>query len=276
MRKFLLACILLLIFACNHTHDINSHDKRIVVTSPELAETIAIINPSVDIVGVTIECDYPTTLQSIYKVGSFGKIDIEKIIRLNPTHIFTTGHEQDLINAELQKLSLPVHPIFINEYSDYPNVIREIGSELSVQAKADSLAKWIETELTNFKKNTFSFHPKVYVEIYGSPIMTVNKNSLVGELIQIAGGENIFNNLPRPYCRINAEEVIKANPDIILLLYPNVKSENVKNRKGWNHIEAVINEKIFSTEDIDTDMILRATPRTIQGIQKMEKLFHEK
>jgi iron complex transport system substrate-binding protein len=115
----------------------------------------------------------------------------------------------------------------------------------------------------------------VYIEIYGEPLMSVSDSSFVGQLLQAAGGKNIFSTLPRDYSRISPEKVIAADPQIIITTYPGVTKAQIAARKGWQNISAVQNGRIYTIQDIDPDIILRASPRFVQGIAKLQELIHE-
>jgi ABC-type Fe3+-hydroxamate transport system substrate-binding protein len=268
-------CLFLLIGCGNQQNSIED-GKRLVIASPELAETIAYINGTEQIYGVTSECNYPSELQSKTMIGNFGKVEIEKVLSLQPTHIFTSGLEQNQLTHDLKKLSLPVYQIFINSYETYPQNVRNIGVLLEKEKKAETLAKSLEDKTAFYQQLKYPNKPLVYAEIYGSPIMTVSDSSLVGEFIALAGGVNAFPVLPRVYSRIKSEEVVKVNPEIILILYPEVTVEMIMKRKGWQGVNAVQNQRIYTLETLHADLLLQATPRSIEGIETLRRLFHEK
>jgi len=83
---------------------------------------------------------------------------------------------------------------------------------------------------------------------------------------------NIFPELPREYCSVSAEKVVELNPDIILITYPHVNKADIKDRLGWDIVSAIKNNMVFTTEDIDPDIILRAGPRIVQGIKALSQL----
>ena len=156
------------------------------------------------------------------------------------------------------------------------NAVRDIGRTVGNSLQANALADSLEKRINEFiLQNVSITRPKVYVEIYGNPIMSVSSKSFVGEIIELAGGENIFSELSRDYSRINPEKVVEKNPEIIILTYPGVSAQQIKERKGWSKIEACKNNKIYTTEDINPDLILRASPRIIAGISKLKKLLTE-
>jgi ABC-type Fe3+-hydroxamate transport system substrate-binding protein len=69
--------------------------------------------------------------------------------------------------------------------------------------------------------------------------------------------------------------VIAADPQIIITTYPGVTKAQIAARKGWQNISAVQNGRIYTIQDIDPDIILRASPRFVQGIAKLQELIHE-
>jgi len=266
--------ILLLLIGCQQ-QDRSFDQDRYIVTSPEVAEILAALGAIENIVGITQECNYPIELNNIEKVGNFGKVDFEKIIDLNPNIVFTSGLEQDALSSELAKLNIRVEKIYPNSIAELLNSILRIGVLVDRKEQAETLADSLRNELAKMEEYKFSQIPRIYIEIYGDPLMSVNKISFVGELITLAGGDNIFSSLPREYSRIDAEKVIEADPEVIILTYPGVSAEDVQLRKGWEVISALKNNKIFSASDIDPDLILRASPRCITGIKQLYKAFHE-
>ena len=250
--------------------------ERYIITSPEIAEIVYLLQGADNIVGITIECDYPAKMQEIEKVGNFGKVDFEKIISLDPTIVFTSSLEQELLTTELEKLQIPTAQFYPKSIDDMISSIREIGKLIGVEKRANFVADSLSTEIEKFSQNNGADSPTVYVEIYNNPIMSVSDRSFVGEVIQKAGGNNIFAELPRDYSRVKAEDVINADPEIIILTCPpEVTAESIKIRKGWEVISAVKNDRIYTALDINPDLIIRATPRVIEGMKILQKIFKD-
>ncbi|MCK9331976.1 MAG: ABC transporter substrate-binding protein, partial [Candidatus Cloacimonetes bacterium] len=114
--------------------------------------------------------------------------------------------------------------------------------------------------------------PTVYLEIYRDPLMSVADDSFVGELIELAGGNNAFDRLERDYSRVKAEAIIQANPDI-MICYSHDSLQNVLNRKGWARIPAIAQKNIYFEKDIDPDLIQRAGPRILEGLRQLDEIF---
>lgn len=271
--RFLFCCLLLgtILMSCK-TAD-RSAEPRYVVLSPEVAEILAAIGGTDRIVGITDECTYPQDLKSITSVGKFGALNKEKIYSLKPSIIFSTGLEQDAIASEFGKLGYQVVTIYPKSVAGMISEIRRIGDITGLQAGAKALADSMQDAIQTARQiNNGAARPKVYIEIYRDPLMSVSDQSFVGELIETAGGDNIFGTLERDYARVKPEDVVAANPDIIIC-YSQDTLSNMLSRKGWQRIPAIRNRRVYFESDINPDLIQRAGPRSILGIKRLQQIF---
>jgi len=271
MKKSLFLFVLILVISCTSPgKNADAPHPQIVVLSPELTEIVCSIGAEDNIIGITQECDFPATLQQKEIIGSFSAPNIEKIISLDPDAVFLSGMEQEIFKHKLQDLKITVCQFFPLSIAGLYDTINEIGKYLKKENKADSLIHFMQTSIEAIIVPEKS--PAIYVEIYNKPLMTVSSDSFVGDVILKAGLRNIFPELPREYCSVSAEKVVELNPDIILITYPHVNKADIKDRLGWDIVSAIKNNMVFTTEDIDPDIILRAGPRIVQGIKALSQL----
>lgn len=273
-KNILIIFLLIIVLGCAKTEfEKTSQKPSLIILSPEIAEIVCAIGGERNILAVTNECDYPEILKSKEKVGSFSSPNIEKIVALHPDMIFLSGLEQEVIKSRLNKLSLPVYQFYPKSINDLLQTFEEIGILLGKENSASEFIKNFQKELDTI--SIPKIKPKVYVEIYNNPLMTVSTNSFVGDIIEKSGGKNIFQNLPRDYCRVSAESIVEKNPDIIIITYSGITKSEIQNRLGWDYVCAIINDRIYTPEDIDPDLIIRAGPRSIKGIKILSKIFQE-
>lgn len=270
----LVVVLLILLVSCKKQEQV-SNGLKIVVLSPEVGEIIASLGATDLLVGRTQECDYPEELLKVPVVGNFGAINREKVIALKPDLVFTSALEQDAIAQELQKVGIKVQQIYPKKLDDLPVIIRQIGDLIGKGQEASALSDSIAMAIAEVRsKSANIFHPRVYVEIYRNPLMSVSDESFVGDVIESAGGDNIFSKLERDYARVDPEDVILAKPDIIIC-YSQDTLEGISSRKGWSNIPAVKNKRIYFEKDINPDLIQQATPRTVQGLRLLYAIFSE-
>jgi len=262
LRSF--ALLLLLGFASCQ----NSAQGGLVVTSPEIADVLVSLGAQDLVVGATSECNLP----DVKIVGTFGNVNFDKLVRLRPTAVLATGLEQEFLVSKLHKLNIPVYRFYAKSVEQMLENVLSVGEICGKQKKAQVLVKSFQDSLRELQRQPAS-GLRVYVEISSKPLMSAAASSFVGDLIQIAGGQNIFAGLERDYARIRPEELVKADPQVILCCVPSVSKADIANRLGWQDIAAVRKGRIYTTQDVQVDDLLRATPSCLQGIKRLKHLL---
>lgn len=270
MKNSLLVLLIILVMGCSPAEK-NSTGKGYVVISPEVAEILAELGCSDQIIGVTEECTYPEELQSKQSVGKFGEIKLEDIVKLNPEIVFTTELEQQELADKLEKLGIKVVRSYPKSVSGVYKTIITLGNEVGKSKEAELLVASLKQQVAELESN-MPKRPRVYLEIWNNPLMSVSDNSFVGELIELAGGDNIFTELERDYARVKPEMVITADPEIILS-FSKQTFEEISQRKGWNNISAVKNKAVYNESNLNSDHIFRAGPRFVLGIRDLQEIF---
>lgn len=262
---YLIFGLLILVLTLNCTQNFQKIPKRIVCLVPSVTEIIFALGREDYLEGNTIYCDYPAAAKSIDKVGDFSNPSLEKIVGLKPEIVFATMPEQKIIIERLKELGIKV---FISQPKTIDGLLKEIkviSKVLGVEPKGDSLVSAMEKDMNQIKSRLTKV--PVYLEISSTPLMTVGSGSFINEAVTRAGGKNIFDDFIQEYPVIDQEKVIKRNPEIIFILHPMTKKQEVKERIGWGNIKAVQDNHIY--DDINPDLIFRSGPRIIQGIQAL-------
>lgn len=262
-----IAFILLFTIGCDKAEERSS--QGIIVTSPEVAEIIAELGGTDLILARTAYCDYPPQMLQIESIGDFSTIDLERVIDLKPQMIFTAAFEQQEFYDKMKPFNIEVVKVHSNSIESYFKNIEIIAHKLNLSAKADELVADFRQKITNLTLPTNP--PKVYFEI--SPNLgTVTDNSFIGDLIVSAGGINIFGEIKKDFLIAKNEDIVQANPDIIIALSYLSKQE-ISQRRGWKDISAVRNNMIYTIEDIDIDTVMRTVPRSAQALLKFNQWF---
>jgi|UniRef100_A0A7C6A964 iron complex transport system substrate-binding protein len=263
--SLLVSILLLYLSFLNCEPKIAKVKKRAVSLVPSITEIIFALGKDDCLVGNTIYCDYPEEAKKIYKVGDFSNPNLEKIVGLKPDIVFATMPEQKIIIERLKELKIPV---FVSQPVSIDSMLKEIkaiGKILGVPQKGESLTMALATELDQIKPKNLAI--PVYLEIAQTPLITVGGGSFINDVLNRAGGRNIFGFLTQEYPVIDAEAVIKLNPKVIFILHPLAKKEEVKKRIGWQKITAVKENRIY--DDVNPDLIFRPGPRIVQGIKAL-------
>ncbi len=275
IKLFYIYITILLLFICDQSSISYSQKsfKRIVSLAPANTEILFALGLDKEIVGVSSYCNFPLQALSKEKVGDFSNPNIEKIIALRPDVIFTAGLEQSQIAQKLKDLGQNVLIIDPENFAELFQSIKLMGRLTDKQKQATDLVTLMGKKINKIKQQTklFNYHPKVFIEVNFNPLMTVSDGSFLAEMIKLLGGINIANNLPRPYCRISEELVIRQKPDVIIITHYS-GSINISQRSGWENIPAVKNNKVYS--DINPDILVRPGPRLIEGLEELVKRMY--
>ncbi len=239
--------------------------SRIIVLSPEINEIIFDIGKGNLIIANTEYCDFPEKSKKIKKVGSFSNPDIEKIIKLNPDLIFLTKGIQNNILIKLKKLNLKFFTIYINSIDKLFASIQKISLILNASEEGKFLITKMKKKLKKVKK--LKRRITILPLLWSKPVMVAGKGTLVNDIIKKAGAYNILDKYEKGgYFVVSDEFLLNNIPDYYLLCDKNITLNNrifkiIKKKKNIRSIK------------INPDLILRATPRTIDGILTLNEIL---
>lgn len=252
--------------------------QKIISLAPGNTEILFALGLEARIVGVTEYCNYPPAALKKPKAGSFSEPNIEQIVALQPELVAAVSLQE----AELVRLEELGIPVIILNHASLEDVYRSMellglatGTEenalLLVQETKARIAA-VKEKLAKIPENA---RVKVYYEVSADPLMSVGAASFIHELIQAAGGKNIFADVGHDYPKVNAEAVVSRNPDVMLFpLYhgsEGIRLEDIVGRPGWGTITAIEKGHI---SDIDADKISRPGPRVAEMIEELAAIFY--
>ncbi len=253
-----------------------SEPKRIVSLAPNLTEILFAIGAGSRVVGVSNYSDYPKAALEKPKVGGFFNPSIEKIFALNPDLVLVARGTPFSVINKLKSLHIQVFTSDPHTIKDIYDLILTVGKltgnvkeSLQVVQKMRSIESSIVAKVS---KIPLSKRKKVYVEIWNSPKMSIGKGTFIDALIKEAGGVNIAENAKGSWPIMSDEAIIKANPDVIVVLYKG-SVDAIKSRPGWSNITAVKNNAIYV---LNPDIFERPGPRIVQGLEKLYEIMYGK
>jgi iron complex transport system substrate-binding protein len=252
--------------------------KRIVSLAPNITEILFGLGLDEEVVGVSIHCNFPEKAKTKVKVGSYISLDYEKITSLKPNLIVATaaGNTRDMVNR-LGKLGFPTYVIYPKNFNDILQSIVHIGEIVDREKEAKVIIEGMRKRSQRVIELTKGLPlPRVFIQIGDAPIVTVGKGSFADSLIRLAGGENIAGKEKEVYPRFGMEEILKRSPEVIVISSMNPKGDYQKILQEWScwkSISAVKNGRIHL---IDSDLIDRPSPRIIDGLEELARIFHPK
>ena len=250
--------------------------QRVVSLSPSITENIFAIGQEYRLKGITRFSDYPPATAGIPKVGSYTRLDLEKIVALKPDLCIALkdGNPIEIIDR-LESLNIPVFATDPRNLDGVLETIHEIGLILNSKEKAELLVNKLQARIDRVKSLVAKTDrkPRVFFQIGITPIVSAGTNTFIHELITLAGGENVSAGAT-PYPRFSREQVLGLEPEVFIITSM-ARGGGFEQMKAWwsrwPNMPAVRNNRIYL---MDSNVLDRATPRMVDGLELLLQHIH--
>jgi iron complex transport system substrate-binding protein len=255
------------------------HPERIVCLTEETTETLYLLGEERRIVGISgYTVRPPRARREKPRVSAFLTAKNEAILALKPDLVIGFSDLQADILRELAKAGLSVLVFNQRSVDEILSMILALSSLVGAADRGRRLIAELEAHLAEIRQaaRAFPHRPKVYFEEWDEPMISGIR--WVSELVEIAGGEDIFAERSRSQGaagRIvaDARAVVEKQPDIIVASWCGKKfrPERLAARPGWDAIPAVRNGELH---EIKSAEILQPGPAALtDGVRRLHSLF---
>ena len=255
----------------NRTVTIEKPPERVVTLAPSITEDLYYLGLFERVVGVTNYDDFPKGVANLTRIGGYGKYaNLEKIAALKPDLILADSYSLSILPS-LEKIA-PVVIVDPHSLNDIPKALELLGKVFN----AEDSAKEVVTEFNEKIKAVSSAvkgapKPKVFYVVWNNPLMTAGGGTFISDVINLAGGENIFNDTSG-WPQVSFEQVLERNPDVIILT-PHCGMTVQDVYKGpLANTKAARDGKVYMIENEDD--LIHPSPRVILGLEEVAKLLH--
>lgn len=239
--------------------------QRIVSLAPHLTELLFSIGAGSSIVGVISASDYPPAATHLPIIGTYSKLDLEKIIALHPDLIVMWGNGYIQQSLKLQKWGIPIFRNDPHRLEDIPRTLRVLGCLTGHEGEARRLAKQFIERLHALKQIYQHRKPiKVFYQINAHPLMTINHQSWIDQAIQLCGGVNIYHDAILAAPEVSWESIVIRNPDMVMM-----DGNRASWRLAWQKWPQIAAVKQNAIHVVNADFIERASLRLLLGIKVM-------
>ena len=198
--------------------------------------------------------------QSQCEVCAVSEKDVKSVVKN------ITGINPDIISVEP------------NSVKDIFKDIKIIAEALNVVDKGADLIDFMKNRIRTLKK---SYDVKSELTVAAiewiDPLMAAG--NWVPELIEMAGGINLFGEAGKHSPWMEYKDLIEKDPDNIIIMpcgYNIQKSiieiDSLIKQKGWKEINAVQNDKVYITDG--NQFFNRPGPRIIESLEILIEIFH--
>ena len=241
--------------------------ERIVSLSPNLTEVLFHLGVGDRIVGVDEYSVYPPAAQDIPRVNNHAAANFELILALKPDLVvaWQSGNGMQMI-GRLRELGLKVFAVETEKIDAIPPLYRRLGELLGIAAQAEVLAREFSDQINALSETYRGRQPvAVFYQIWSDPLMTLNGQHLVSDVIRLCGGRNIFHDAVPIAPSVGIEGVIAADPEVIVSSGKLADLDRWRSQwLRWSGISAVANRHLYL---VPPDLMQRQSPRLLEGIE---------
>lgn len=193
--------------------------RRVVSLVPSLTESLFHLDLGDRLVAVTDYCVHPAEgVKLLLRVGGTKDPDIQRIIDLGPDLVLMNDEENRLEDAEaLQAAGIPYWATGPRTVFDALNLlwnIMYVFDHAVMVPRVREIERAYDYTLAAARGTT---PVRVFVAIWRDPWRTINADTYIHDVLRVCGGENIFAGQQARYPEIALEQVVAAQPEVVLL-----------------------------------------------------------
>jgi iron complex transport system substrate-binding protein len=282
LSRLVLCALLLCAFADTKSEPIELRDgrgvtlrlaapaQRIIAIAPHLTEIAYAAGAGTKLVAVSAFSDYPPEALRLPRVGDGARVDIERILQLKPDLVLAwkSGNQSSDI-ARLEQFGIPVWVSEASRLADVSRLLRGVAQLAGVRDAGAQAAFEFEREVEALRARYGRAQPaqnelRVFYEIWSEPLITVNRDHLISEIIALCGGHNVFGDIASLTPSVTQEALIAARPHIVL--GGGSAGGEAAFLARWR-ATPVKTLRALPVAYVAPDQMQRATPRIVGGIR---------
>lgn len=248
--------------------------KRIVSLLPSNSEMVCLLDCE-RLKGGTRYDRFPEELvrrvreKEIEIVGGGFDPSLEKIVEIGPDLVLVDGPSQQRIAFPLKKMGHAVFSLYPRDMDGIRRDFLLLGEILGREEKARRILADVETGLEDFRRKTRgNVKKRVYLQTWPEPMITVGKNSMSQWILELAGGINVFGDMPFDSGKISLEWVVQRDPEVLIFVDSRREfADRIQKLPGWREIDGVKKNHICFVEAT----YLRHTVQFLDGVKRIHR-----
>jgi len=198
--------------------------------------------------------------------------NLEMIVDIGPDLILANGPSQHKATLPLRRMGFPVFSLYAQDIEWVKKDFLLLGEILDRSETARAIVAEVEVELEEIRKQFGGRKGKrVYLQTWPDPMITVGKNSFSQSLLTLAGGINVFEDMPFDSGQVSTEWIIQRNPEVMIFTDNHVEFvKRISGRPEWQQVDAVKNHHICLIHETN----LRRRIRFAVGVKKLYECIY--
>lgn len=249
------------------------HPHRLVCLAPSITDTVYELGSGAEIAGITDYTKYPPEATQKPSVGGVINPSLEKLASLHPDLVLAIGDlNSSAVIRSIEQLGFPVFVIRPHGIEGIYHSIESIGEAINQHQDAASLvARLRNIERTVREHAAGKKAPSVFFLLWADPVITAGHGAFITELIAIAGGTSITQDLANEWPRVSLETIIARQPEYVLLVKGSaVTLESLQKQPVWRSLDAIAKGRVLYVDD----RINFPSPLAFDALEDLAKQLH--
>jgi ABC-type Fe3+-hydroxamate transport system substrate-binding protein len=241
---------------------------RIVSLNPTTTELLFALGAGPRLVGRSDACDYPPRAAEIPSLGGGFPPSVEAVVGVRPDLVVLYESSGNAAAAaRLQDLGIRVLRLRTDRLSDVADAARVLGNAVGLPpAAGDSIARLLESELASERAGGDGFPRRIPALLlaWDQPVIVLGAGSFASELLELAGGRNVFADVSAPSIPASLEAIAARRPEVVLLA--GSEMPGLERRPEWRALSAVRAGRVLRLTESSSN---RPSPRAPAAVRHL-------
>ncbi len=240
---------------------------RIVSLIPATTEILFAIGAGPHVVGRTKWCDYPAVAAAVTSVGDGINPNLEAILGARPDLVvmYRSGSNAGAA-LRLRQAGVPTLQLTVDRLTDVARVGHLLGILTGRERQADSMGRALDSALVTGTRHPDSTSPRILIVAWDQPPIAIGAGSFLSELVERAGGINVFEDLKEPSAQVSLEAIVQRDPDALLVSSDGPPA--LASRPEWQVVPAV---RAGHFIHVASSAFNRPSPRAPEAIRELQE-----
>lgn len=256
--------------------------QRIVALAPNAIETVFALGAGGRVVGVGDFGSYPPEAVALPRVGGTHNPNVERLVSLKPDLVIVQGKAAKYADFG-RRYGVRILHLQMDSIETIGAGIDTLGEALGLEAQAVALNRRIGAALDAVRRRVSGRRrPRVFVSLgrqIGSlrELYSIGGASFLSELLDAAGGANVFADVRQPYPKVNKESLLERKPDVVLELRAGEELSAAARRKllaDWQALGSLPAVRDGRIHVLTDDFLLIPGPRVARTAARLAGVLH--
>lgn len=228
--------------------------SRVVTLCPSNAEIVGALGAFGRVVACEDSSDWPAEVEGCERLGPDLGPDLDRVAEIGPELVISSlsvpGMER--VVTGLRVRGVPQRVLAPRSVDDVIADMEVVGADLGVEAA--QVCAQMRREREELIAARGERRRRVYLEWWPRPMFSPGAACYSNELIDLAGGVNVFADRPGASVEVTAEEVLRAAPELCFVSWCGVAEakldpDNLVTRAGFEGLQAARAGRVYRLDE---------------------------